>query len=127
MDLNTVTAGLRAGLPYLLPVFALQLVLVVASDDPNDAWAVLLLALLLVAFGRAGAAAARHTSRAALAHAAGAGVAVFLAWLPLRLLIAVVGDSDRPFGGLGAGLALGVLVSLGAGVVAMRQGASDPG
>lgn len=44
--------------------------------------------------------------------------------LPLRLVIAVAGDSDNPFAGLGAGLALAVFVSLGAGLLAARR-ASD--
>lgn len=127
VDLNAIGAGVRAGAPVLASVFALQIVLVLVADDPSDAWAVLLLALLLWAFARAGSAAARvHTARP-LRHAAVAGLAVFALWLPLRLVIAVAGDSDNPFAGLGAGLALAVFVSLGAGLLAARRASEAAG
>lgn len=124
MELSSIGAGVRAGAPVLAPVFALQILLVLVADDPSNAWAVLLLALLLWAFARAGGAAGRAHAARPLRHAAAAGLAVFAVWLPLRLVIAVAGDSDNPFAGLGAGLALAVFVSLGAGLLAARR-ASD--
>lgn len=121
VDLTAIFAGVRAGVPVLFAVFALQFALALVADDPSDAWAVPILGLLLWAFARAGAAAARRHRARPLTSAAGAGSAVFAVWIPLRVTIAIAGDSDNPFAGLGAGLALALLVSLAAGLLATRR------
>lgn len=121
IDWAGVGRAVRAGAPLLLPVLGLQMTLLAASDDPSDAWAVALLALLLAAFVQGGRTAAAEVPTRALRHAALAGVGLFVVWLPLRLVVAVAGESDRPFAGSGAGLALAVLASVAAAMVVVRR------
>lgn len=120
-----VGRGVAAAIPWLIPVLVLQLVLLATSDDPSNAWGVVFLALLVIGFHQAGARAALEARAAGAARllpsAALAGLGAFAVWLPLRILIGVFGDSDRPLAGLGAGLALAVLAGVIGGLSEARK------
>lgn len=116
-----VGRAVLSAVPLLAVVLAVQVVLLLAADDPADAWAIVLILLLVIAFRRAGTSAAREAPDRPLSHAALAGLGAFMAWVPLRILIAIVGDSERPLGGIFVGLALAVLVSLIGGIGGVRD------
>jgi len=125
IDRRAVTRGWLAGLPWLVVAVVLQIALIAASDDPSDAWAVALLGLLLVGFGRAGAVTASQVQHRVLTHGAVAAGTLLLTWIPVRLAVALVGDSDRPLAGLGAAIAVAVLAGMtGAFFVRRKQGDS---
>jgi len=117
----TIGRAVLGALPLLAVVLAFQVILLLAADDPADGWAIVLIVMLVIAFRRAGTSAAREATGRPLSHAALAGLGAFMAWVPLRILIAIVGDSERPLGGIFVGLALAVLVSLIGGIGGVRD------
>lgn len=126
LDLAAVGAGLLAGLAVVVPLFAIQLGLAVGSDDPADAWVAILLLGFVLAFGAGGYRAARRAGHRHLAHGAWGALAVFAAWIPLRLAVAVVADGDEPLAGVLTGAALAVLAGMAGGVLVLRR-ESRPG
>lgn len=109
LDWAAIGHGAARGLLLILPVIGLQLAATAASDDdlPGALVAVLFLGILL-AFAAAGARAGSEGRHAPRAHGSLAAVGALLVWLPLRILVAVIGDGGNPVRGIGAAIVFAV-------------------
>lgn len=116
-----VGRGVLAGVWLLAVVLVAQLILLIGSDDPSDAWAWILLALLLWGFARSGGRAARLAGERPITHGTLAALGLLVAWIPLRLIIGIAGDSDNPVAGIGAAIGLAALSGALAGVRELRR------
>lgn len=117
----TVGAAVRAGFVWLVPLLVFQLALLAATDAPSALWGLVLLPLFFFAFARAGVVIGRRASDRPVSQGVVAGGLLFATWLPLRLLVAIVGNSAHPFGGVGAALGLSVLATMLTAVTTARR------
>ena len=96
LDCNAVARGALLGLALVIPITIIGAVLDRSVDNFEDSgWRFLLALLLLAAFVPAGAYAARLVRDAPLTNGALAGLAAFLLWLPLRVLIWLARDEGQ--------------------------------
>jgi len=109
-----VLIGGMSGLALIVPLVAIQLVVGAVADDVPDALVAVLFVGIVGAFALAGSLAGRRAPDSPAKHGALAALLALVAWIPLRLLIAAVGDGDRALEGIGgaAGFAL-VMGTLG--------------
>lgn len=117
-----IVAGGMSGLAVIVPLVGVQLVATAVSDDevPGGVVALLFLGILL-AFGLAGARAGRRAPDAPATHGALAAVVALVAWVPLRLAIAVAGDGGNPVAGIGAAAGFALVMGTLGGLFGARK------
>jgi hypothetical protein len=96
VDWPAVVRGALLGLALIVPTTIVGAVLDRSIDDFEDSgWRVLLAGLVVLAFGPAGAYAARLARTAPLTNGALAGLGAFVVWLPARVLIWLTRDDNQ--------------------------------
>ena len=128
---RAVARGAAVGLAVIVPVtIARAIVERHVNDVSTSAWIYPLSILVLVAYAAAGLVAARSAQHAPVLQGAAAGLAVVVAWLPIRVVVWAVRENGRglvsgdraalpPADVLGA-LALGLVVGMLGAVVGVR-------
>jgi hypothetical protein len=95
-DWPSVLRGATAGLAVLVPVTIIRVVLERAvTDFDHNTWIYPLSVLVLLAYGLAGAVAARGATRAPRWTGALAGFASVVGWIPIRVVIWGFRDTGR--------------------------------
>ena len=119
LDTRAVGQGALAGLAVIVPVTIAQEVVLAVVDDPcTDPVVVPIFILILAGFALAGYRAARATFGSPYPHGLLAGLAAFVAWLPLKVGKTVVfggsfiSDDCGADGGFVPALIGGVTVAL---------------
>lgn len=141
IDWRACARGALVGLAVIVPTTIVRVVLDRELDDFDDSgWVYPLFVLILVAYLAAGWVAGRARPDTPLTHGTIAGVGVFVAWLPVRVVIWAVREDERElfsgrdaalrpgqiFGHLVIAATLGMLGAAAAARLGQRRRASDP-
>jgi hypothetical protein len=96
IDRHAVTRGAAIGLLLFVPISALRVLIDHnVSDFDHSAWAPLFALAIFAVYGISGFAAARIASDAPYSNGIVGAIGAFLLWVPIRILIWVVRDSDQ--------------------------------
>jgi hypothetical protein len=96
VDVGAVLRGAAVGLALVVPVTIARAVLARdVTDFSTSAWVYPLSALILLAYGLAGVVAGRAAPGAPALHGALAGLGTVALWVPVRVLVWAVRETDR--------------------------------
>ena len=124
MNRPAILTGGLLGLAVIVPLVAVQLVVGAVTDDVPDALVAVLFVGIVAAFGLAGFVAGRREPGAPAKHGAVAALLALAAWIPLRLVIAAVGDGDNALEGIGGAVAFALLMGAVGGLWSARRARS---
>ena len=137
IDRHAVTRGATIGLLLFVPISALRVLIDHnVSDFEHSGWAPLFAIAIFAVYGIAGFSAARIAVDAPYSNGIVAAIGAFLLWIPIRILIWVVRDSDQhllsgtapvftPARILGQVVFAAALGAIGGVIAARRRGSED--